>query len=176
MKVLYTPWIVVLVLGIEGCMTQLPEVAEWPPATQQKLWVAQQWDDVARQVAERLAAGLRSVRRAGQPLVLYVEKPQSFSAFDDAFHQLLLTQLLTQGFSLTSDPNAGLPLRYNAQLVTHDVSYPPPDAELIVNVSVMSGERYLSRLSEVYYVAPYDLPLYLAQGPVVTRPMEVVGP
>jgi hypothetical protein len=174
MKVLYTPLIAVLVLGTEGCMTQFPAVEEWPPTTQQKLWVAQQWDDVARQVAERLAAGLRSVRRVG--LVLYVEKPAFTSAFDDAFHQLLLTQLLAQGFSLTSNPNAGLPLKYNVELVTHDVPYPPPDTEIIVNVSVMNGDRYLSRLSDVYYIATYDLPLYLALGPVVTRRMEVVGP
>ena len=176
MKVLCTPLIAVLVLGTEGCMTQFPAVEEWPPTTQQKLWVAQQWDDVTRQVAERLAAGLRSVRRAGQPLVFYVEKPQSFSVFNDAFYQLLTTQLLAQGFSLTSDPNAGLPLKYNVQLVKHEVSYPPPDTEIIVNVSVLSGDRYLSRLSEVYYIATYDLPFYLAQGPVVTRRMEVVGP
>jgi len=177
MKVLCTLLIAGFTLGLAAC-AQFPAIADYPPAApQEKIWVAQHWEDAAAHVAERLGTGLRSVRQGGQPLVLYVEKPQAISPFEQAFHQFLLTRLLAQGFGVTSDPNAGLPLKYNVQLVSHSHRlYPLVDDELIVNISVMNGDRYLSRLSDIYYIAPYDTAMYLAQGPVVTRRMEVVGP
>ena len=177
MKSLCTLLIAGFTLGLVAC-AQVPAVAERPPAVpQEKIWVAQHWEDAATQVGERLASGLRSVRQAGQPLVLYVEPPQAVSPFEEAFHPFLLTRLLAQRFGVTSDPNAGLPLKYNVQLISHsNALYPIMDDELIVNVSVMNGDRYLSRLSDIYYIAPYDTAMYLAQGPVVTRRMEVVGP
>ncbi|MFO1428740.1 MAG: hypothetical protein U1F76_01145 [Candidatus Competibacteraceae bacterium] len=164
-------------LGLVAC-APIPPVADRPPAVpQEKIWVVQHWEDAANRVAESLAAGLRSVRQRGQPLVLHVDQPQAVSPFEEAFHQFLLTRLLAQGFGLTSDPNAGLPLKYNVQSISHsNALYPVVDDELIVNVSVMNGDRYLSRLSEIYYIAPYDTAMYLAQGPVVARRMEVVGP
>jgi len=177
MKVLCTLLIAGFSLGFAAC-AQIPAIADRPPAVpQEKIWVAQHWEDAAAHVAERLATGLRSVRRGGQPLVLYVDSPQAVSPFEEAFHQFLLTRLLAQGFGITSEPNAGLPLKYDVQLVSHsNARYPSVDDELIVNVSVMSGDRYLSRLSDIYYIAPYDTAMYLAQSPVVTRRMEVVGP
>ena len=177
MKVLCTLLIAGFALGLAAC-AQFPPIADYPPATpQEKIWVAQHWEDAAAHVADRLAAGLRSVRQGGQPLVLHVDPPQAASPFEEAFHQFLLTRLLAQGFGITSDPNAGLPLKYNVQLISHsNARYPSTDDELIVNVSVMNGDRYLSRLSDIYYIAPYNTALYLAQGPVVTRRMEVVGP
>ena len=177
MKFLCTLLIASFTLGLVAC-AQIPAVADRPPAVpQEKILVAQHWEDAANHVAERLAAGLRSVRQGGQPLVLYVDQPQAVSPFEEAFHQFLLTRLLAQGFGLTRDPNAGLPLKYNVQLINHsNALFPVVDDELIVNVSVLNGDRYLSRLSDIYYIAPYATAMYLAQAPVVTRRMEVVGP
>lgn len=175
MKVRYKPLLAVLVLGIAGCASQVPTVEPWAPASTYKLQVAQQWDDVARQVAERLAAGLRTMRHDNQPLVFYVEKPPCQSGFNCVFHQLLTTQLLAQGFGVTTDPNAGLPLKYFTQSVPHS-TYQPPYTEVVINVSVMSGDRYLSRISDIYYVADYDVPYFVVQATTPLRRMEVVGP
>src|SRR5512134_3255731 len=116
MKVRHKRLLLVLALGLTACVSQVPTVEPWPPMSTYKLRVAQQWDEIARQVAERLAAGLRTMRHDNQPLVFYIERPPCQSGFNCVFHQLLTTQLLAQGFGVTTDPNAGLPLTYSTQL------------------------------------------------------------
>lgn len=176
MKFHYKLLSAIFALGTVGCALQVPTVEPWPPMSTYKLQAAQQWDEIARQVAERLAAGLRTMRRDNQPLVFYIEKPPCQSGFTCVFHQLLTTQLLAQGFGVTTDPNAGLPLTYSTQIVPHRTYFQPPYTEVVLNVSVLSGDRYLSRMSDIFYVANYDAPHFVVQTTPPLRRMEVVGP
>ncbi len=52
-----------------------------------------------------------------------------------------------------------------------------PNSEIIVTTSVMSGDRYVARLRDIYYVSDNNIDQYIAKGPapVTTRMMEVVG-
>ena len=52
-----------------------------------------------------------------------------------------------------------------------------PNSEIIVTTSVMSGDRYVTRLRDIYYVSDNNVGQYIAKGPppVTTRIMEVVG-
>jgi hypothetical protein len=52
-----------------------------------------------------------------------------------------------------------------------------PNSEIIVTTSVMSGDRYVARLRDIYYVSDNNVDQYNAKGPApaTTRMMEVVG-
>ena len=52
-----------------------------------------------------------------------------------------------------------------------------PNSEVIVTTSVMSGDRYVTRLRDIYYISDNNVGQYIAKGPapVTTRIMEVVG-
>jgi hypothetical protein len=174
MKLSYVPLIVASAVGLGACTYQVPSVAPREPTTMYKLWVAQQWDQAAGDIAQRLVAGLSAVYPRGQPRILYVERPANPSQFTDTFRQLLITKLMAQGFGVSDNPNEGLPVAINAELITRDTFTQPPYSELVLNVSVMSGNRYLSRVSDIYYVSSYDLDNYLAQA-TTARTLEVVG-
>lgn len=53
-----------------------------------------------------------------------------------------------------------------------------PNNEIIVTTSVMSGDRYVARVRDIYYISDNNVGQYLASGPppVTTKMMEVVGP
>lgn len=53
-----------------------------------------------------------------------------------------------------------------------------PNHEIIVTTSVMNGDRYVTRLRDIYYISDNNVGQYVAQGPapVTTRIVEVVGP
>lgn len=52
-----------------------------------------------------------------------------------------------------------------------------PNSEIIVTTSVMSGDRYVARLRDIYYISDNNVDQYIAKGPapVTTRMVEVVG-
>lgn len=144
--------------------------------SQQQILVVQHWDAVAARVAQRLANALSTSREAGEPLVLYLQKPRSPSAFENAFHDLLITRLLGEGFGVSEDAKVGLPVNYRVQVVTHrDPSQERPDSEILVTTSVMSGDRYLTRMSDIYYVLDTELDNYVVFRSTPDRLMEVVG-
>jgi hypothetical protein len=53
-----------------------------------------------------------------------------------------------------------------------------PNNEIIVTTSVMSGDRYVARVRDIYYISDNNVGQYIAGGPapVTTRIVEVVGP
>ena len=177
MKAHYMFLLLTLTLGLGACAPQYPLVEDYPAAYQKKLWVVQHWNGIAAQVAERLASAITPLRPPNQPVVVYVERPKPVTEFDQAFHELLITQLLGHGLGVSEDPrHAGLLVRYNVQTVAHNLPHPPPpDDEVLVNTSVLLGNHYLVRTSDIYYITDYDIDQYLAQAPS-TRVMEVVGP
>ncbi len=154
-----------------------PHPAKSAPTYQRKLWSVQHWDDVASHVANRLVRELCQCRRPTiGGWVLYVHKPQNNSDFTDAFHELLITQLVNRGFQISEDPySAGVPMTYQVQTIDHRNMFhrKGPDNEVLVTTSVMSGDQYLARISDTYYVADYDMGHYYSQAP--ERRIQVTG-
>lgn len=177
MKALHSTLIVAIVLGIAACASQpYPSVEKAQTNLQRKIIVAQHWDAVAAQVAQRLSSALASSRQGDQPLVLYLQKPRNPSVFEAAFHDLLVTRLLGEGFGISQDPQVGLPVQYNAQVITHRVpDAEVPDSEVIVTTSVMSGDRFLARISDIYYVPRSEINTYVVSRGVPNRLMGVTG-
>lgn len=52
-----------------------------------------------------------------------------------------------------------------------------PNSEIIVTTSVMSGDRYVTRVRDIYYISDNNVGQYIARGPAPanTRIVEVVG-
>ena len=179
MNALYPP-LIALSLGLAaGCASQIPATSgisyvAYEPTIQS----GQQWNAIAADIAQRLQTALISPDST-QSVVLHVARSEQ-GIFNEAFYQLLSTQLLEHGFGVTDDPAAGLTATFDAQFVNHDEFVAPnlvvkPSREIIVNVAVRSGERFVTRISDIYPVSYYDYALYLAQV-APTRRMEVVGP
>ena len=101
--------------------------------------------------------------------MLYVSRPNVSSEFLTAFNTLLITRLMDRGFVVTESPSAGVPVAAQVQVVVLN-------DELILTTSVTNGERYVTRLSDIYYIDKTRLSQYVAQVPSATRIMEVVGP
>jgi len=206
-------------------MSQVPVATTYPVNFQKKMQAAHHWDVLTADVAKRLRSNLiGSGEPQGRPVALNVQQPRYNSQFGIAFQNLLITHLLEQGFVMSENPSAGLPVSYDIQVVTHkdrgfirpapglftaltgtvlvlrDVSdtHSPaaatmlgavaldvasgfvtdtPNSEIIVTTSVMNGDRYVSRMRDIYYVSDNNVDQYIAKGPdpVTTRMMEVVG-
>ncbi|MFO1370876.1 MAG: hypothetical protein U1F42_00170 [Candidatus Competibacteraceae bacterium] len=222
MKISYAP-LVILCLGLGACMSQVPVATTYPVTFQNKMQAAQHWDILAGDVAGRLRESLIGPAEQKRPVTLYVHQPKYDSTFGAAFHNLLITRLLENGFSMSENPAAGLPVTYNIQVVTHkdrgfirpmpglftaltstvlvlrDVAdhhetaatvlgavaldvgsgfvTDTPNSEVIVTTSVMNGDRYLTRISDIYYISDNNVDQYYAKvpAPVTTRVVEVVG-
>jgi hypothetical protein len=168
---------VAVVLGLAACASQpYPGVEKSQTSAQRKIIVAQHWDAVAAQVAQRLSSALAASTEGSKPTVLYLQRPGKPSVFEAAFHDLLVTRLLGEGFGVSHDPRLGVPVQYRVQVVTHRVpDAETPDSEIIVTTSVMSGERFLARISDIYYVPSSELDTYVVSRGTPNRLMGVTG-
>ncbi|HXH04462.1 MAG TPA: hypothetical protein VNN09_14255 [Candidatus Competibacteraceae bacterium] len=181
MKALY-PSLLALAVGLVGCSTtEVPVTTSFPRTSQNQMQAAKHWGFVANDVAARLQTALLSPD-SKQRMVLHVEPHRNNSTFSRAFHEMLVTALLQHGFGVTEDRSQGLPLSYDIQPVAYADRGAPPagpgsygDHEVIVTTSVMSGNRYLARLSDVYYVNDNNFQQYLTAYIPSTKLIEVVG-
>ena len=224
MKISYAP-LAILCLGLGACMSQVPVTTTYPVNYQKKMEAAQHWGAPTADVAKRLRDNLiGSGEPKGRTVALNVQQSRYNSQFGIAFHNLLITHLLEQGFVMSESPSAGLPVSYDIQVIAHkdrgfirptpgmftaltgtvlvlrdvaDTQSPAaatmlgaialdvasgfvtdtPNSEIIVTTSVMSGDRYVSRVRDIYYISDNNVDQYIAKGPapVTTRMVEVVG-
>lgn len=224
MKALRVGLLLAMPLGLGACAPpQVPIPAAYSPTLQQKMQAAYHWDVLAASVAQRLQGALGNRDTKGQPLVLNVKEPPDNTVFNQAFRDLLITELMQQGFGISRDPNVGIPVSYEVQVITHrdrglnphatdsgpwipqdggfnDRNYPRPaypsmpgqpqysdnsftyyamgpvpDSEVIVTTSVLGGQRFVTRMSDIYYISDNNRDQYLAKARPATRLMEVVG-
>lgn len=164
--------VVILSLGLGACNAQLPLATPFSPPPQGSLLVAGHWDAAAKDVADQLYTALSGIGVEDQPLVLHLRPAEHYTIFNQAFHDLLTTHLINRGFGVSRDPNVGLPVEYDVQTIT----YADQNPEIIVNVSIVNYGRYVTRLSDIYYVSDPNIYQYLARVPTGTRLVEVVGP
>ena len=185
MKALATTVTAMTLSFLVGCASEIPLPTAYEKSYQPKMWAAHHWNVLAADVAERLAGALKDSGGMGPPQILYIAKPGVGSTFNAAFHDLLTTQLMQQGFGVTLVPSeADLVVQYDVKpggmadknVETGYTEVEAPDKDVLVNVSVLRGSRYVTRISEIFYVdkkisgefsAPPQLP--------PTRLVEVVG-
>ena len=185
MKALATTVTALSLSLLVGCASEIPLPTAYEKSYQPKMWAAHHWNVLAADVAERLATALHSAGEMDQPHVLYIAKPGVGSTFNGAFHDLLTTQLMQQGFGVTLVPSeSNLVVQYDVKsggladknIETGYTEVEAPDKDILVNVSVLRGTRYVTRISEIFYVDKKTSGEYLAAPPLPpTRLVEVVG-
>jgi hypothetical protein len=174
-----------LSLGLVGCASQVPVPTRYPSSTQPTLLAAQHWQGLAADMSNRLRIALGSLQTGEGPIVLYVQPSPVPSTFSVVFYDLLVTELMQAGFGISRVPSAdALSVEYsvlpageadfdvqgiNSQIYAND-------SDVVFNLAVLSGNRYVTRVSEVFYVLADDLDEYVALGYGPTRIMGVVGP
>lgn len=183
MKVLVT---VLLALGLlGGCASEVPIPTAFEKSYQPKMWAAEHWDVLAANIAERLKTALAELQ-PNHPLVLHVRQPSVPTVFNETFHDLLETQLIQQGFGLSQNPdNADLELvvkldyggKADKDVNSGYTEITKNDDDMVINVSVLRGSRYVTRISELFYVDHTIGDEFLGKPPPPpTRLVDVVGP
>ena len=184
MKALLT-FVIIVLLGLVGCAPQVPVATGYPQTSQQKMQAVQHWDVLAADVARSLSGALAGVNGEGTT-VLYVQPPENLYVFGRAFYNLLITELIQNGFGVSLDPlEADLEVAYDVQVTAEsldiDADYTSgsiPDSEVIITTSVVSGNRFVTRISNFYYINANDEGQYVACCPNIapSRMIDVVGP
>ena len=173
-------------LSTVGCATApVPVPVGYEKSTQPKMLAAHHWDTLAGDVAQRLQTALSSLPQAQQNQVLFVDRPSRGTVFSSSFTGLLETQLMGQGFGITRVPETA------DFIVEYDVTYAgnadypvgrrpigiePPDDDIIVTVAVLNGNRYVTRLNDIFYIEARNNKEYFASTPIPNRAISVVGP
>ncbi len=175
-----------VVLGAMGCSPiPFPTVAE--PTPQPQLLAAKHWKDVAVDVSNRMSSALADVRDQG--LVVHIQPPERSTMFSNAFAELLRTEMLQRGFGVTANPNEaqlmmtfavldGGPAGYYAMGTSPADPIGVVDRDIVLTIAAFSGERFVTRISDVYYIKADTVGEYIARGPVPMpmRNIEVIGP
>lgn len=103
-----------LVLVLVGC-SQVPKPMAYQLSYQQKMQAARHWEILAQDVASHVAGG-------GAGASVFVE-PRS-GVFGDAFTQMLVTELVSQGVTVAAQPGAAATLSFDVQMVRHKAGWP----------------------------------------------------
>lgn len=106
---------IVAALFVVGCASEIPSARTHDLTSQKKIKAAHHWDVIAADVASETK---KALAETGQRRV-YVTATGSKSAFDQAFHNFLITQLVRQGVSVGEKPGDALEVRYETQLIRH---------------------------------------------------------
>lgn len=186
-----------LALVATGCHTPpyryaaVPLPTNHPTSLQREVQAVQHW----QMMAANIALATRSMLDAepetlGHPFA--VVPPQPATAFSDAFHELLVTELHKAGVNVAVPPAAGTAIRYAIRLVefgqgrrtdypfyANNDSLPPelavtdqseisdrrvPRHELLVTTSILRRDGYWLRRNDIYYVRDEDAELYRVHG------------
>ena len=115
------------VVLLSGCVmqSQIPTPENEPLSYQMVMRASHHWDLMAADVADQVTASISLTGYKDRPL--YVSAPGQHSEFGRAFHNLLVSQLVTNGTNVTTDPGA-LAVSFDAQVVAHNsarIAYRP---------------------------------------------------
>lgn len=170
---------------LTGCAPPVPLTKNFEETSQYKVRAAGHWDAMSHDVAAQTREGLaRSGFAADTPL--YVAMPQNPSPFDAGFRDLLITRLTDAGAKVYTTPNQRLEVTYHAQVVktpghanvgiyTEETHPSGSNTEVILTTTVTHAGQYVSRKTDVYYLANADVPLFAKPSPMRPVDMKVVG-
>lgn len=123
------PALLLLVLFAGGCAARIPEPITYPYSQQQKMEASHHWRVLAADLADRINNELISTDNINQAVSVketcgsdaHACAPNETSAFNEAFHDLLVTNLV--GFGIPTKPKVdpeSLEINYKVQTVRHN--------------------------------------------------------
>jgi hypothetical protein len=169
---------------------QVPLPANHPVSLQRELQAVQHWRVLAASVAANTRSLMDSDATASS-LRYRVAPAVPTTAFSDAFHALLLTELVRAGVPVVAEAQDAVAIRYEIQLVQfgpdreagfwlYDSRSLPPELgvsdlseisghdvrrfEILVSTSIVRDDTYWLRRSDIHYVRDEDAALYRAAG------------
>ena len=210
----YKPLMILLApLALGACASQVPMPATYPISYQQKMQAAHHWNVLASDVVSQMSESVGTLNRA-----IYVAEANAPTDFNQGFRNLLQTELLANGYTVTRAPvGNAVTLEYDVQAITHNdrgyIRSTPglytalaggvlvlnnlahhqhlltggaallgagvaadvvtghhvklPNTEVIINTSIVDGDRYVVRQSGIYYINDADLAHYHYTAPAV---------
>ncbi|WP_110687870.1 hypothetical protein [Salinicola aestuarinus] len=114
-----------------GCFgintSQAPLATTYPATTQQRMQAAHHWEVLARHEAKAIIADRQLRQRA-----LYIQPPETETAFAQGFRSLLTSELVRQGAVVRTTADAAIAVTFDVQVVTHRDRQPirPPQGAL----------------------------------------------
>lgn len=107
---------------LAGCASSpIPVSANFPITVEPKVRSAGHWNLLAADVVKQTLASLDKVGAAGN---LHVALPTNATAFDKAFQQFLITDLVNAGRVVQVNPGNALEVSYQTQVVRHNSPRP----------------------------------------------------
>ncbi len=104
-------------LVASGCQSQVPMPATYDLTYQQKMQAAYHWQVLARDLAAQV--DLRMTERELPPLI-FVDGEGGGTAFDEAFHDMLVTELVDRGYRVYGiETSETTTVAYKTQVVKH---------------------------------------------------------
>ncbi len=111
-------------LALAGCgSAPIPLAKNFEMTSQHKVRSAGHWELLSRDVVAQTRGTLGKVGY-GQDAPLHVALPPHPSAFDLAFRDFLITEMVQGGAVVHQQPGAGLEVSYHTQLVRHNSDRP----------------------------------------------------
>ncbi len=219
----------VIALSVTGCAigttSQAPIATTYEYTTQQKMQAAHHWNVLAKDVASRLKEHIDKSSAAGRTINVISDNK---IPFDNAFEDLLITQMVNNGLDIRDNNHGKLKLKFNTQVINHnDRGFIRPaqnthtklallatgvwaainiahnatsatdsliavgvlgtgmgldatvgnitsisNKEVIINVSLMDGDKYVMRKTGIYYINEPDDTHYITPNkriPVVSE-------
>ena len=173
--------------ALGGCATSpIPLAQYFQTTSQQKVLSAGHWSLVSQDAVNQTVATLL---KSGATLesTVHVPMPANASDFDRAFHEFLITALVQKGWHVlvpANNINPVLTLNYQTQIVGHYYGFgvnmsEPGLTEMVLTTTVTNAGRYISRMTDVYYVEGSDRVLFAGpySNPAMlnVKPMKVVS-
>ncbi len=107
---------------LTGCaLSPIPVSANFPLTVEPKVRSAGHWNMLSNDVVKQTLGSLSSLGISGN---LYVGLPANPTAFDVAFQQFLITDLVKSGRVVMQSPGQALEVSYQTQLVRHNSPRP----------------------------------------------------
>ena len=178
-----------LLLGsivFSGCATsssEAPVATNFVNGEQNKPQAGAHWESIADHLAKTV------VEQMGSKKSVYVNEPYEKSKFDTALHNLLISALVKEGVSVAKFPAAAeVTVDVKTQIVKFSkdratsgydqfdpkyASGETPQHEVIITVNAADHARYVSSVSNVYYIADSDAALY--KSVILGRKINIEG-
>ncbi len=121
---LWLALVLLLLLGIAGCASQIPVAGTYESTTQPKMQAAEHWNVLAADVADVVEDSFLE-RDDLEGIPLFVPPPGE-RAFSQVFYRLLLSQLVSRGIQVSVQEEDTLTLDYRVLTVKHSERFQRP--------------------------------------------------
>jgi len=113
--------LLVLVVAVTGCASQVPIARNFPISSQKKVRSAHHWDVLADDITGQTLATMKKVQELdGKPL--FISTSEESSTFGFALRNFLITRMVNRGMPVTTEKEGAVELQYETQLVRHESS------------------------------------------------------